>query len=175
MAYIRLKKLNYVWEELTRGDKTSIMTAAIMRHIFINGNGCKVGMREINVNIGKNKSNLRIDVLEINRNSNTLIGYEVKSCIQDFRTDKKWRKYLELINYLFFVFDNETYEKHKEEILEKIGDAAGIYVYYPKYCRFIFEKGCAMYNVAEKDVEFYKTILFNYLWRKAQKELAKGE
>lgn len=47
MAIARLK---YNWSELTRRDKTDIMTVAVMRNIFIRGNNHQVGMREINVN-----------------------------------------------------------------------------------------------------------------------------
>ena len=47
MAIIHLKRLRYEWKELSRGDKTSIITAAMMKHIYINGNGYRIGMREI--------------------------------------------------------------------------------------------------------------------------------
>ena len=128
MTRIRLK---YNWSELTRRDKTDIMTVAVMRNICIRGNNHQIGLREVNVNIGKGKNNLRIDVLQIDRNKNELDGYEIKSCIQDFRTDKKWQNYLSLVNRLYFVFDEDTWDKHSAEILEKIDKKAGIYVYKP--------------------------------------------
>ena len=170
-----ITKLRYNWSELTRHDKTDIMTVAVMRHIFIRGNNHQVGLREINVNIGKNKNNLRIDVLQIDRNKNELDGYEVKSCIQDFRTDKKWHNYLELVNRLYFVFDTDTYEKYEAEILEKIGNKAGIYVYRPAGNWLILKKGVKLTELPAKNEEFYRIILFNYLYRKATKELQKCE
>lgn len=162
-----MSRLYYNWEDLSRGDKTSIISAAIMKHIYLRGNNTRIGMREINVNIGKHKSNLRIDVLEINRQKNILVGYEVKSCIQDFRTDKKWKKYLDLINQLYFIFDEYTYNKHKEEIEEKVGNKAGIYVYMPntEYVRLI--KGVKYTELPPKDEAFYRILLYNYLFRKA--------
>ena len=167
MSFARLSKLHYKWDDLTRRDKTDIMTVAVMRQIYINGNGYRIGMREINVNIGKNKNNLRIDVLEINKRKNFLVGYEVKSCIQDFRTDKKWRNYLNLINQLYFIFDLKTFEAHKEEILEKIGNDAGVYTYNPDREWLTLQQGGRAFKVEEKDETFYRVILYNYLWRRA--------
>lgn len=149
-------------------NKIVIITVAVMRHLLINGNGYRIGLPEINVNIGKNKNNLRIDVLEINKRKNFLVGYEVKSCIQDFRTDKKWRNYLNLINQLYFVFDIKTFEKYKEEILQEIGNDAGICTYNPDREWISLQHGGRAFEVEEKDEKFYRTILFNYLWRRAE-------
>ena len=159
--------LYYDWNELNRADKTSIITSAVMRDIYIRGNNSRIGMREINVNIGKNKPNLRIDVLEINRNKNILVGYEVKSCIQDFRTDKKWEKYLDLVNQLYFVFDEKTYTDHKEEIESKIGNKAGVYKYNPCFRGVSLVHGVKFKDLPLKDENFYRKILFNYLFRRA--------
>jgi hypothetical protein len=145
-----------------------------MRHIFINGNAKKIGLREINVNIGKNKDNLRIDVLEINRQKNYLVGYEVKSCIEDFRTDKKWNKYLSLVNKLYFVFDSKTYEDHREEIINKIDDKAGIYVYNASCGWVSFIVDGKQNNIVDKQEDFYRIILFNYLLRNAMRAFNKG-
>lgn len=169
-----VKKLKYNWLELTRHDKTDIMTAAVMRNILIRGNNHQVGLREVNVNIGKNKSNLRIDVLQIDRNKNELDGYEIKSCIQDFRADKKWQNYLELVNRLYFVFDSITYEKYEAEMLEKINNRAGIYVYNTNSGWLTLKQGCKYTELPPKNEEFYRIILFNYLFRKAIKEVNRG-
>lgn len=169
-----ITRLKYNWKELNRRDKTSMITAAVMRNIFIRGNNTRIGLREINVNIGKNKNNLRIDVLEINRAKNVLVGYEIKSCIQDFRSDNKWEHYLTLINQLYFVFDSETFKDHKEEILDKIGDKAGVYTYNPTAEWVILQKGVKYTDLPAKDETFYRTILFNYLFRKAIREVNRG-
>jgi len=173
MSFAKISKLYYKWDGLTRRDKTDIMTVAVMRQIYINGNGYRIGMREINVNIGKHKNNLRIDVLEINKRKNFLVGYEVKSCIQDFRTDKKWRNYLNLINQLYFVFDKKTFETYKEEILEAIGNDAGVYTYDPDRAWLTFQQGGKAFQVEEKGELFYRTILYNYLWRRAHEWFSK--
>lgn len=168
-----VKRLKYNWSELNRRDKTDIMTVAVMRNIFIRGNNHQVGMREINVNIGKGKNNLRLDVLRIDRNKNELTGFEIKSCIEDFRTDKKWQNYLELINALYFVFDSETYEKHEAEILKKLDNKAGVYVYTP-HGFLLLKQGARYTELLPKDDVFYRIILFNYLFRKALKEVNGG-
>ena len=173
MAIVHLKKLNYKWDELSRRDKTDIMTVAVMRQIYINGHNYRIGMREINDNIGKHKNNLRIDVLEINKKKNFLVGYEIKSCIQDFRTDKKWRNYLNLINQLYFVIDSKTFEKYKDEILQEIGNDAGVYTYNPDFAWLTLQHGGRAFQIEEKDETFYRTILFNYLWRRAHEWFTK--
>ena len=170
MTRIRLK---YNWSELTRRDKTDIMTVSVMRNIFIRGNNHQIGLREVNVNIGKGKNNLRIDVLQIDRNKNELDGYEIKSCIQDFRTDKKWQNYLSLVNRLYFVFDEDTWDKHSAEILEKIDKKAGIYVYKPAGDWIMLIEGVKYTELPPKDEQFYRTILFNYLWRRAYEYMSK--
>ena len=169
-----IKKLKYNWAELCRHDKTDIITVAVMLNIFMRGNNHQVGLREVNVNIGKNKNNLRIDVLQIDRNKNELDGYEIKSCIQDFRTDKKWQNYLELVNRLYFVFDSETYNKYKVEILEKINNKAGVYVYNTACVWLTLKQGCKYTELPPKNEEFYRKVLFNYLYRKALKEINGG-
>lgn len=171
MAILKCSELTYVWDDLSRPDKTNIITSAVMRHIYINGNGYKIGLREINVNVGKNKNNLRIDVLEINKRKIFLVGYEVKSCIQDFRTDKKWRNYLNLINQLYFVFDKATFEAHEEEILNKIGNDAGVYTYNPNHKWISLRQGGRAFQHDEKTELFYRTLLFNHLLRDARNAL----
>lgn len=160
-----MREMKYNWNELSRSEKTDIMTCAVMRNILIRGNNQLVGLREINVNIGKGKSNLRIDVLQINKRKNELDGFEIKSCIQDFRSDKKWHKYLDLVNRLYFVFDTDTFNKHKKEIIKKIDGKAGIYTYNPKLKWVNLQEGAKYTELPPKDEVFYRTILFNYLFR----------
>ena len=159
--------MNYKWKDLSRAEKTSIITSSMMKDIYINGGGYRIGLKEININIGKYKKQLRIDILEINKRKNVLIGYEIKSCIQDFRTDKKWEKYLDLVNKMYFVFDNETFENYREEILKKIKNKAGVYVYNINRKMIFFVQDGKYFNLEEKNEMFYRIILFNYLWRKA--------
>jgi len=63
---------------------------------------------------------LRADVIGF-----TMGGYvtvvEVKSCVQDLRTDKKFRQYLEFSNKLYFAFSEETYSKVKDELPKDLG------------------------------------------------------
>nr|DAT89584.1 MAG TPA: DNA repair protein MmcB-like [Caudoviricetes sp.] len=165
------KRLFYNWGDLSRRDKTDIITVATMKTIFLRGNSRKVGLREVNINIGKGKPNLRADVLQIDRNKNEIESYEIKSCIEDFRTDKKWEKYLALVNRLNFVFDSETLEKYKEEIYEKIGDKASIYSYNDNGELIYLQKSSRINEIQAPNADFYRVVLFNYLSRKARKAL----
>ena len=165
---MRLNKENFL--KLKRGERTKLITKATMKRILIEGQGKRIGVNEVNINIGKYKPNLRIDILEIKKTNKVLIGYEVKSCIEDFRTDNKWENYLDLLHELFFVFDEHTYEKHQEEILEKIEDKAGVCIYYPDRDHTYFKK-YPVRNRIEPNPEIYHVTLFNYMLRNQIKEL----
>ncbi len=45
----------------------------------------------------------RLDVMAMDFVGN-VVGLEIKSCLADFRSDKKWREYLSHTTQLFFVF-----------------------------------------------------------------------
>lgn len=45
----------------------------------------------------------RLDVMAMDFVGN-MVGLEIKSCLADFRTDKKWREYLSHTTQLYFVF-----------------------------------------------------------------------
>lgn len=87
---------------------------------------------------------------------------------------KKWEKYLDLINQLYFVFDSETYEKYEKEILEKIDGKAGIYVYNTTTRWLCLRQSVKFTQLPMKNEEFYRKILFNYLFRKAMNEVNRG-
>lgn len=71
------------------------------------------------------KNRRRLDILAVNMKGH-VIGCEVKSCIADFRSDKKWREYLPYVNKLYFAFDKVTWDKHKDFLVKTIGNEAGI-------------------------------------------------
>lgn len=74
------------------------------------------------------RARLRADVAGLNMKGE-IVFCEVKSCWQDFQTDKKWHKYLEYCNKFYFVFDAEVYAKYEDKIKEKIkGSGAGVIV-----------------------------------------------
>lgn len=164
MGIMKTKMFKSVFNKLKRREKTKIITDCVLHHILINGNGTKIGLPEINVNIGKNKSNLRIDVLQIHKQKDELIGYEVKSCIADFRTDNKWDNYLGLVNYLYFIIDEDTYKQHEVEILAKIDNKCGLYLY---NCErdWISVKFHSPYYESNNPENIYQVMLFNYLLR----------
>ena len=66
------------------------------------------------------RGRLRADFLALNTKRQIVI-VEVKSCVQDFRTDKKWRKYLPYCNKLYFALTPEVWERLKTEIPQGIG------------------------------------------------------
>jgi hypothetical protein len=68
------------------------------------------------VELGLNGNRLKADIVCINFRREILI-FEVKSCIQDLRTDNKWLKYADYCNKLYLTFTSDVYEQHKEEIL----------------------------------------------------------
>lgn len=69
----------------------------------------------------------RLDVMAIDFVGN-MVGVEVKSCLADYRADKKWRDYLSHTTQLFFLFPpsimkSRCYPEIKAEI---IAEGAGI-------------------------------------------------
>ena len=60
---------------------------------------------------------MRADMLGLNMKAD-LVMCEVKSSVSDYRTDKKWEKYLEYTDRLFFVFTQDVYLKLHEEHAE---------------------------------------------------------
>ena len=73
----------------------------------------------VNFEIGV-KEGLRADVLSVSMRSKiTMI--ETKSSVQDFRTDKKWQRYLKYCHQFYFAVDVATYKKIKDDIPKGIG------------------------------------------------------
>lgn len=69
----------------------------------------------------------RLDVMAMDFVGN-VVGVEIKSCLADYRSDKKWREYLSHTTQLFFVFPpsimkSRCYPEIKAEI---VAEGAGI-------------------------------------------------
>lgn len=54
----------------------------------------------------------RLDAMCIDYKTN-IVGVEVKSCLADYRTDKKWKKYLSHCNKLYFCFPPSVIKSRK--------------------------------------------------------------
>lgn len=50
---------------------------------------------------------LRADVISIDWDDHVTV-FEVKSCLQDFESDDKWKKYLDYCDYFYFVCPQNT-------------------------------------------------------------------
>jgi len=153
----------------TRKEITAILTDTTLRHIrYRRQSG--VGIPEMNICRGQNYRSLRIDVLEIDYKckSDYLIGYEIKSCMADFRSDKKMFQYLEFVNGLVVVFPEKVYQDNMAEINVKLQHKSiGIATVdensnraYLDFCRRI-----RYLNDTKVDKSFYKWILFKYARR----------
>lgn len=66
----------------------------------------------------------RLDAMCIDFKSN-ITGVEVKSCLADFRSDKKWRKYLSHVNKLYFMFPPSVIKSRKFAEIKAEIKAAG--------------------------------------------------
>lgn len=71
-------------------------------------------------------SRCRLDLLALSCR-HRLIGIEVKSCISDFTGDKKWEKYFQYCNQLYFIFSSDVWKEHGKK-LKKLTKNAGILV-----------------------------------------------
>lgn len=68
------------------------------------------------------RGRLKADVLAFNYRLNFII-LEVKSCIADFRGDKKWKNYLTYSHKMYFVMIKDTFDRLRKEELEELKDA----------------------------------------------------
>lgn len=66
------------------------------------------------------RGRLRVDVLGMNLKKNVVI-VEVKSSVADFRSDKKWHKYLDYCTQMYFALDEATYKKVRKTIPPGVG------------------------------------------------------
>ena len=57
----------------------------------------------------------RLDVFAMNMKGR-FVGVEIKSCLADYRTDLKWREYLEHVNKFYFCIPATLYDKIGDEL-----------------------------------------------------------
>lgn len=71
---------------------------------------------------------LRADVLCLNMKSH-LVLCEIKSSVQDYSSDTKWKGYLSYCNKMYFIFTEQVYEKLKARLQTDLkGTGIGILI-----------------------------------------------
>lgn len=102
-----------------RKDITSTLTQATVHYLSHKMYSCH---KELGVvSWGK----LRMDILALNTKGN-LIGCEIKSCLSDVRTDRKWKRYIPYTNKMYMVFpdyllNNSKFKKNIKPQLREHG------------------------------------------------------
>lgn len=91
---------------MSRRETTSILTQATVHYLSHKRYSCHI---EIGIESWGKK---RLDILALNTKGD-LIGCEVKSCVADYRSDKKWRTYLPYTNKMYMVFSEALWAKEK--------------------------------------------------------------
>lgn len=91
----------------------------------------------------------RLDALCLNYRGE-MIGVEVKSCLADYRTDKKWRTYLPYTNKLYFLFPPSVIESRKFPEIKAEIKAEGAGILTLKYGRVHALVGAKTREVDEK-------------------------
>ena len=79
----------------------------------------------------------RLDVLGIGYGLE-LVGIEIKSCWEDFRTDKKWPSYMDFLNRMYILADEPTALKIATYLKDQnqfIKDGLGKWCEFLKHCR----------------------------------------
>lgn len=111
---------------MSRREVADVLKAASTSYALKKGYSC---FTELGLNSwGK----LRADVLALNLKCHILL-FEIKSSVQDYATDTKWRQYLEYSNKMNFVFTEPVYEKLKERLkVDLKGTGVGVLVLCPK-------------------------------------------
>lgn len=54
----------------------------------------------------------RLDMLAFNMKTD-FVGFEIKSCAADYRTDSKWRQYVPYVNKFYFVIPEKLWNNEK--------------------------------------------------------------
>lgn len=107
---------------LSRPDRTAFITEAVVRYWISKRYSCHI---ELGL---KKRGHLRADVFCLNTKSDIVIT-EVKSCWQDFKTDKKWQNYMPFCMRMYFAIDETLFATHGTKILEAIeGHRCGLIV-----------------------------------------------
>ena len=91
---------------LTRGEITDKLHEAVMYYYVKKTYSIH---REVGV---ERRGRARIDMIALSLSSQ-VIGIEVKSCLADFRADKKWRNYLAHTNKFYFCFPPSVLQSRK--------------------------------------------------------------
>jgi hypothetical protein len=100
-------------ESLSRKRITDIVTETALRYFARNGYSV---YPEVGIQSG---GNLRADVLAMNMKGKVTI-IEVKSCWQDFATDKKWINYLPYCNKFYFCIPYHLFNSEKGQFIKTV-------------------------------------------------------
>jgi hypothetical protein len=111
---------------MKRRQVADVLKAAACSYALKKGYSC---FTELGLNSwGK----LRGDVICLNLRCHILL-FEIKSSVQDYATDTKWRHYLEYSNKMYFVFSEPVYEKLKDRLkVDLKGSGVGVLILCPK-------------------------------------------
>lgn len=130
--------------------KIAASTYAQLAANFTNKN--YVVNREISFNVNKRKR-IRADLIALNMKKEVII-VEIKSCLQDFLTDKKYTEYKRFCHKLYIGTDLETAEKIKPLVDKEVGIIVGNRVY----------KGARRREIKEED---FMQVLLRFAFRNA--------
>lgn len=103
------------FKSLSRPDRTAFITEAVQVYWNSKRYSCHVELGLIK------HGNLRADVFCLNTKCDIVIT-EVKSCWQDFKTDKKWHRYLPFCMRMYFAIDESLFLTHGTQILAAISE-----------------------------------------------------
>lgn len=104
----------------------------------------------------------RADVVAVKLSGHIVI-VEVKSSVEDFRSDKKFKQYLKYCDRFYFCFTPETWDKikAKEELLARVPKRAGVILLLKTgYARIV--RPC---KIKEMDLELRLSMLARLAWR----------
>lgn len=140
---------------MTRQEIADILKKAAVGWLVHYKNG-------VTVELGLNTSGKwRADLVAISWKKIITI-VEVKSGIEDFRTDKKLHNYRKYCHKMYVLFPHNTYLQYKQEIINKIGSDIGI---------LVLDKETGLCKVVKRstslevDAETVDSILLKMAWR----------
>lgn len=105
---------------------------------------------------------LRADVLALNTKGKIVLC-EIKSCLRDYTSDRKWHKYAEYADKAYFVVSYKTYKSFRPEHIAQIKSSGyGLLVLSPKtgYLKAVIN--AKTFNLAEN---IRANLIMRLAWR----------
>lgn len=140
---------------MSRKDITTLLGKAAIGHLVKKGYGVNKELAVVA------KGRRKVDIIGVNLKGNIIV-IEIKSCLKDFKDDKKWQEYLPYCNQFYFLFTQVAWTQVKPIFHDIKG--VGVLILCPETGYLTTVKPS---RKREMDASIYQSILLRLAWRNA--------